>query len=168
MSDLEHRVRQLALRLGALEDEVAIQQVLARYGPAVDSGSGDEAAGLWTEDGEYDAQIGSWSGRADIAGMVAGSGHQGLIRRGAAHVMAGVPHVTVDGDRATATVYYELHRHQEDRFVVWRVTATRWELERRPGGWQVRRRVNRLLDGQDGARQLLRQAIAIEPGASTS
>ncbi len=30
-------------------------QLVARYGPAVDSGSGDAAAALWTEDGRFDA-----------------------------------------------------------------------------------------------------------------
>jgi SnoaL-like domain len=169
MADLEATVRALARRVAELEDQLAIQKVLAFYGPAVDSGSGEDAAGLWTEDGEYDAQIGSWTGRAAIAGMVFGRGHQGLIHGGAAHVMGGVPYVTVAGDRAVATAYWHLHRRVDDHFQVWRVTATRWELVRRADGWKVTRRVNRLLDGGDEARQLLRQGIT-EPadGSSTA
>ena len=124
------------------------------------------AAGLWSEDGTYDAQVGAWAGRAAIAGMVAGSGHQGLIHGGAAHVMGGAPYVTLHGDTATATVYYELHRRDGDRFAVWRVTATRWELERAGAGagWQVTSRVNRLLDGHEDARELLRQGVLDESG----
>ena len=164
VSDLELRLDALARRLAALDDEVAIHQVLARYGPAVDSGSADEAAGLWTEDGTYDAQIGAWSGRAAIAGMVAGPGHQGLIYGGAAHVMGGVPLVSVRGDTATATAYYELHRREGERYVLWRVTATRWELERDGSGWKVTSRVNRLLDGHDDARELLGRGLPGQPG----
>lgn len=166
VSDIEARVDSLRRRLDAIDDEMAIQQVLARYGPAVDSGSGAEAAGLWTEDGTYDAQVGAWAGRAAISGMVAGSGHQGLIHGGAAHVMGGAPYVTLHGDTATATVYYELHRREGDRFVVWRVTATRWELERAGAGagWQVTSRVNRLLDGHEDARELLRQGVLDQSG----
>ena len=164
VSDIEVRLHALAQRLDALDDEVAIEQVLARYGPAVDSGSGAVAAGLWSEDGTYDAQIGAWVGRDAIAGMVAGRGHQGLIRGGAAHVMGGVPYVTVHGDTATATAYYELHRRDGDRIVLWRVTATRWELKRVDGGWQVTSRVNRLVDGHEDARELLRRGVLDQPG----
>jgi SnoaL-like protein len=163
MPDIEGRIEALGRRVAALEDEVAIQQVLARYGPAVDSGSATEAAGLWTEDGSYDAQIGAWAGREAIAGMVLGPGHQGLIHGGAAHVTGGMPFVTVDGDRATATVYYELHRREGGRTMLWRVTATRWELERLAGGWKVRRRVNRLLDGHEDGRRLLGAALDTRP-----
>jgi hypothetical protein len=37
-----------------------------------------------------------------------------------------------------------------------RVSANRWELERADGAWRVRRRTNRLLDGDPAARELLR------------
>jgi hypothetical protein len=161
--DVEARLHALSRRLAELEDVVAIQQVLARYGPAVDSGCGAEAAALWTEGGTYDAQVGAWRGRAAIEGMVAGAGHQGLIHRGAAHAMGGMPYVTLHGNAATATAYYELHRRQGERAVVWRVTATRWELRREHGRWMVTRRVNRLLDGSDDARVLLGQALSDQP-----
>jgi hypothetical protein len=167
MADLEATVRALERRVADLEDQLAIHKVLAFYGPAVDSGSGEDAAALWTEDGEYDAQVGSWTGREAIAGMVFGASHQGLIQAGAAHVLGGVPYVTVTGDRAVATAYWHLHRRVDDHFEVWRVTATRWELVRRPDGWKVTRRVNRLLDGGDEARALLRQGIT-EPAAGSA
>lgn len=38
-----------------LEDHLEITQLVAQYGPAVDSGSADATAGLWTEDGSFDA-----------------------------------------------------------------------------------------------------------------
>jgi hypothetical protein len=156
-------VQRLEARLAAVEDELAIYHVLATYGPSVDSGSADDAAGLFTEDGFYDAGVGAWTGRDEIAGMVRGGGHQGLIMNGAAHVLGGVPHVVIDGDTAVATAYYHLHRRADDSFTVWRVTATRWELVRDDGTWRVARRVNRLLDGSSEARQLLADGIHREP-----
>jgi hypothetical protein len=39
---------------------------------------------------------------------------------------------------------------------VWRVAANRWELLRTPAGWRVTARTNRLLDGTEEARDLLR------------
>jgi hypothetical protein len=149
----------LARRLAAVEDELAIYRVLARYGPLADSGSAAEAAELWTADGEYDAGVGRWTGRDEIAGMLLADGHQSLIHSGAAHVMGGVPHVTVDGDHAVAIAYFHLHRRAGDEFRVWRVTASRWDLVRAGTGWKVTRRVNRLLDGNDEARQLLRDGV---------
>jgi len=157
--DLARTVDELARRVAALEDELAIYRVLARYGPLVDSGSGTEAAALWTADGEYDAGVGQWTGPEAIAGMVAGRGHQGLIHAGAAHVLGGVPHVVIDGDIAVAVAYFHLHRRSGDEFRVWRVTATRWDLVRDGTTWKVARRVNRLLDGSEEARQLLRDGV---------
>src|SRR5579871_1797668 len=168
MTDIDPTVRELARRVAELEDQLAIQRLLAFYGPAVDSGSGEDAAGLWTEDGVYDAQLGSWTGREAIAGMVYGENHQGLIHNGAAHVMGGVPYVTVDGDEAVATAYWHLHRRAGDHFEVWRVTATRWELVREAAGWRIVKRVNRLLDGGDEARDLLRRGITGKAAAPTS
>ena len=42
---------------------------------------------------------------------------------------------------------------------MWRVTATRWDLTRDGTTWKVTRRVNRLLDGSDDARELLREGV---------
>jgi len=157
--DLATTVDRLTRRLAAVEDELAIYRVLARYGPLADSGSALEAAALWTEDGDYDAALGHWTGRDAIAGMLNGEPHQSLIHAGAAHVMGGVPHVVVDGDTAVAIAYFHLHRRAGDEFRVWRVTATRWDLVRDGATWKVSRRVNRLLDGDDEARQLLRDGV---------
>jgi hypothetical protein len=43
-------------------------------------------------------------GRDDIAAMVHGDGHQGLIENGCGHVLS-VPHIVVDGDHATGRSY---------------------------------------------------------------
>jgi hypothetical protein len=160
VSDLEATVAALAARLQAVEDQLAITQLVVSYGPAVDSGSAAEVAGLFLEDGVYDSRPpGPMEGRVGISAMVGSEGHQTLIHNGCGHVMA-APVVTVDGDRAVATGYSRVYRRVGEGFEVWRLAANRWELERTPDGWQVRYRVNRLLDGSDEARDLLRRGVA--------
>jgi hypothetical protein len=159
MADLESTVRELQQRVQRLDDQAAIYQLIANYGPAADSGWSERAAGLWTEDGTYDAQVGSWQGHEAIAGMIAGATHQSYIHEGCAHVLT-MPYITVDGDTAVATCYGLLFRVDGVNFRIWRVTATRWELVRTPDGWRIQYRLNKLLDGDTQARELLRQGIA--------
>lgn len=133
-----------------MSDVEEITQVIAAYGPAVDSGDADAAAALFTEDGWYEVAGGRLQGREAIAGMVRGTAHQSLLQRGVAHVM-GLPRIDVDGQRAVAvnhtTVYLEGR--------VWRVAANRWELTHTAEGWRISGRTNRLLDGCPEARSLL-------------
>ena len=44
MSDLELRMEKLEQRVHELQDRVDLHEIMARYGPAVDSGSADAAA----------------------------------------------------------------------------------------------------------------------------
>jgi len=158
MGELEDRIGQLEARLGALEDQVALYQLVASYGPAVDSGSAEEAAAIWVEDGTYDTIPRPLEGRDDIAAMVRSDGHQSLIHNGCAHVMA-LPHLRLDGDRAVATGYSRVYLRDGDGFRVWRASSNRWEFVRTPEGWRATSRVNRALDGAEDARQILRDGV---------
>ena len=51
MTDIEARLAALEDRVRLLEDHNAIMRLLYAYGPAVDSGSAETVAQLWTEDG---------------------------------------------------------------------------------------------------------------------
>lgn len=146
----------LAARLQAVEDRLAIIQLLASYGPAVDSGDAEATAGIWTADGVYDSYPAPMHGHDDLVAMVGSDLHQGLINGGCAHLI-GMPQVEVHGDTAVATGYSMLCVRDEatDGFRVWRVSANRWELTRTPTGWRTTNRVNRLLDGSAQARALL-------------
>ncbi|KPI00426.1 hypothetical protein OK074_5859 [Actinobacteria bacterium OK074] len=157
IDDLRATVEVLAARVRALEDQVEIMQLTAQYGPAVDSGSGAAAAALWTEDGGFDAvpQL-RMRGRDDIAGMVHGGGHQSLIHGGCGHVLT-VPHIVVDGDRATGRSYALNIRWDAaaDRFWVARVSANTWRWVRTERGWRIAERVNANLDGTPEHREML-------------
>ena len=69
---LQRRLGELERRLAAAEDRLALLQLVASYGPAVDSGSAAETARLWTENGVYDTYPKVLEGRAAIEGMVTG------------------------------------------------------------------------------------------------
>ena len=150
----------LEKRLRALEDLAAVGQLVARYGPAADSGAGDAVAGLWTANGAYEAPPhGSWTGHDEIAGMINGPGHQTVVTGGAAHVLT-PPVITVDGDEARAW-NHALHLRwdpEQQRFWVFRVSANSWHLRREADGWRVERRVNRNLDGAPESRAILRDS----------
>ena len=153
---LERRVRDL-------EDRLALLQLVATYGPAVDSGSPEPTARLWTEDGVYDVFPKVLRGRGDIADMVTGELHQSLIARGAAHLQS-LPHIEITGDRAVVTTYSQLVLRDEatDSYRIWRTSANRWEFIRTDQGWRVTHRTNRPLDGGGEARELLRAAVEPE------
>jgi hypothetical protein len=155
--DLRATVEALAARVRALEDQVEIMQLVAQYGPAVDSGSAQAAAALWTQDGTFDAVPSmQMRGHDDIAAMVAGDGHQSLIRNGCGHVLT-VPHIVVDGDQATGRSYALNIRWDAGagRFWVARVSANTWRWVRTSRGWRVSERVNANLDGTPEHRQML-------------
>jgi hypothetical protein len=158
---MDDEVADLRQRLRLLEDEREIARLVCHYGPLVDSNSREEAAELWTEDGTYANDIGSWTGRAEIAGILAGQIHQDLIRGGAAHFLS-VPYIVVDGDRAVATNYGLVFRRAGEGFDIFRLISIRWECERTEEGWRVRYRLNQLLDGSALGRQILAASEDLE------
>ncbi len=152
---MEEWLAQLETRLRRLEDELAIQRLIGSYGPSVDSGRSQSAAALWTANGVYDlGDMGISAGAAAVAALLDGPTHQDLIGAGAGHVLS-QPQVRIDGDHAVAIGYSVVYRWNGSAFIVHRVAANRWELERVSSAWRVRRRVNRLLNGASEARALL-------------
>jgi 3-hydroxyisobutyrate dehydrogenase len=157
LDELRAAVKLLAQKVQTLEDEHEIRQIVAQYGPAVDSGSGEAAAALWTEDGIFDAiPQRRMRGREQIVGMVHGAGHQGLILNGCGHVLS-VPHIVIDGDTATGRSYALNIRWDasSDRFWVARVSANSWRWVRTPKGWRIQERLNANLDGTAEHRAML-------------
>ena len=157
VEELRATVERLAGQVRALEDQVEIMQLVAQYGPSVDSGRGEVTAALWTEDGSFDAvPVWEMRGRDDIISMVHGPGHQRLIHNGVGHVLT-VPHIVVDGDQATGRSYALNIRWDAaaDRFWVARVSANTWKWVRTPAGWRIAERVKAPLDGTPEHREML-------------
>lgn len=152
------RLDRLERRLRHLEDERAIARIVASYGPLVDAGEADRAAGLWTVDGTYD--VGDWfmNGRDEVAAMVRSDEHQGLIARGCCHFF-GPPVVTVDGDDAIAVCESTLLvRRDAGGYTVARAGVHLLRLRRESAGWRIVSRTARQLDGSAGSRALIRDA----------
>lgn len=161
MSDTEARLAALEARITSLEDQLAIYQLLATYGPSVDSRTGDVTASLWAENGSYDYGAAPLEGAATVGSLVNIEPHIHYVADGCAHVIS-VPHVSIDGDRAVAIGYSRVYLNQGDHWRVERAGANRWELVRTADGWRVQNRVNRLLNGQPEARALLSEGIKLK------
>jgi uncharacterized protein (TIGR02246 family) len=156
--DTRTRFAQLERRIEALEDERAIYELMASYGPAVDSNSRQEAARLWISDGVYDVDVGEWRGQDAIAAMLGGDYHQSCLADGCSHQVS-ISKVTVDGDAAVATGYMQLIVRSGETFELRRQTVQRWELVRTAEGWRISHRTGRLIDGGPDARGLLARAL---------
>ncbi len=155
------RLAALEERLRALEDEREITRLILSYGPLVDSGCAGEVAALWEPGGVYDVDEIMMTGRPEIEAMVRSANHQRWIAGGCAHVV-GPPHVTLDGDEATA-VGYTLMIVNRDGFTLRRATANHWRLRRTGEGWRAVNRTNRVLDGREQSPDLLASHF---PGAT--
>jgi hypothetical protein len=157
--DLDDRLRALEARVRLLEDQLAIYQVMAAYGPAADAGATNEAVELWTEDGIYDLHARVMVGHEEIARELEGEWHQGLIGRGSAHIVS-MPKVEITGDTAVATCHSRLYCCERDGYRVLSCSANRWELARGAQGWRVTRRVSRQLDGSAESHAVLTGGLA--------
>ncbi len=147
MSDLETRVGELEERLRAAEDQLAIHDLIVRYGLAVDLGDAQGVADVFMSDAEFDVGSGSsgpdarnvvFKGHEEIKNnLVLGDGHQSLLPN-SAHTIGPVI-IALDGDRAEATGYSRIYHREDkgqpgDHFMLFRIGFNRWELERQPDG----------------------------------
>lgn len=169
--DWASQVAQLQARLTHLEDLEAIRQLLASYGPAVDSNRLDDAAELWQPEGRYSvAGFGSHTGRAALHDLLAAPHHQQLVADGCAHLLS-APQIALKGDTAVAINHSCVLRWSGQHYQVERVAANRWVLQKSAVGWQVSERSNALLDGTQAAHALLRapelDGLAITPYLKT-
>ncbi len=154
------RLQALEARVRELEDRDALAQLVASYGPAVDSGDADAAASLWSDDGVFDVvPYFELVGREGIAGMVNDEGHQSLILNGCGHVLT-APKLSIDGDHARGWNYAFNIRWDADadRFWIARLSANEWEFRRDGDSWRVARRTNINLDGDGRPRALFRNS----------
>jgi hypothetical protein len=156
--DVQAKLRAMEARLKALEDQLAIYQLVTTYGPAVDSLNESLTQSLWTEDGVYDPGTSRFEGSRGLSDLIHSAPHQGYVKQGSAHVTT-LPHVEVNGDTAVATCYSQLYLHEGDQWRVARTSSNRWELVRTPQGWKIKLRTNRLLNGDDEARGLFRKTF---------
>jgi SnoaL-like domain len=156
--NIEDRVERLEARLRAAEDQLEIIRLLNTYGPAVDSGSAEAAAKLWTGDGVYDAGgVTRFTPEALIT-MYKDTGHQGLVHAGVSHLTA-TPRIEVNGDEAEAVAYSFVVLRRGEEWFIMRGAINHWQLVRTPDGWRIRERFNRVLDGSPESHEVMRRAL---------
>ena len=166
--------RSLEDRLRAIEDRLEIYNLIASPPPSADTGADYYTRSVYTEDGVFDrgAGLDGAVGHEAIGAFTLTPAHQEAIAGGIAHLSA-LPYIELDGDEAFVTSYLQiLHpdREAEPRelpnhgttngFRVHRVVANRWSLVRTPEGWRIKSRHMEPIDGSQGARDILSQALA--------
>ena len=143
-------------RIRAIEDRLEIYNLIASHPPSADTGADYYTRTVYVEDGEFDVGRGkAATGPDEIAAMTKTPAHQAAIAGGLAH-FAGLPCIELGGDRAVVTSYlqiltphptaepHEVPNHGVSKgYRIHRVAANRWELERTPAGWKIRRRTLR-------------------------
>lgn len=153
----------LETRLQAVEDQLAIQQLICGYGYAMDGCNEEAVASLFSENAVYAVgDIGNYVGSERIGAITRDANHLPLVAKGCAHVST-LPYVVLNGDRAAATCHTMVVLNEEPNgFTIFRISASRIELSRKPaGGWQIDHRQNHLLDGNRAGPDLLARLTAL-------
>jgi uncharacterized protein (TIGR02246 family) len=162
MTAIDTRIAALEARIARLEDELAIRNLMVRYGMAADTGDADRTAAVFTKDGVYDVDgRPAMEGRAQVREMVLGPHHQALVPS-CAHTVGPLA-VELDGNRAVAFGYSRTYTKAGDEIGMLRVAANRIELARSGGRWQIVRRTNRMI-GHEEASKLLQQGLTALDG----
>ncbi len=159
----------LERRLRAVEDRLAILDLIASHPPATDSASRDHAASFWSDEGIVDMGDGPKGYKAMMA-ILTSPGFKEAQGQGICHFTS-LPQITLDGDKAVATSYiqilaadskgeaFALSAHGTSKgYRVLRVSANRWDLVRTRKGWRIKSRAWRGMDNP-AARDLLRGTI---------
>lgn len=163
--DVNERLRQLEAKVAQLADHIAILRLVASYGPAVDSLDRDGVSALWAENGSYDFGGAPLVGREAVAKLIDLDTHRAYVGAGSAHTLS-LPRIDIDGDRAVAVNHSQIFVKDGNGWRADRTSANRWELVRTQDGWKVEQRTNRLLDGSQPPRDLLRRHRPNEVGAT--
>ena len=159
-------------RIRAIEDRLEIYNLIASHPPSADTGADYYTRAVYADDGELDlGRDKAATGKDTIAAITRTPAHQAAIAGGLAH-LAALPHIALDGDRATVSSYlqiltphptaepHEVPNHGVSKgFRIHRVASNRWELERTASGWKIRRRTVRTIDGSEPPREILRGAL---------
>jgi hypothetical protein len=167
-------------RLAAVEDRLDILNLLAGSALSSDVGSESYWSMLFAEDAVMDRSqdLPADRGREQIVKIVRGDGQRAAVRHGMAH-LAALPHITIDGDRASATGYLLVvvpdaqapqvklpGKGSSFPLSIYHLTVNRWQFVCTSTGWQVSDRLVRPV-GTDAAREIISCAIdsrrAVQP-----
>jgi len=149
-------------RLEKVEAELAIRNVITRYGMAADCGDVASALSCHTEDAIYivsnpkagrDGEAGDLElhGHQAISDMLGSDMHQSLLPH-SAHTVGPLT-VQVEGESANVTGYSRVYHEQK----LIRVAINHWTM-RKDKSWKIARRESRVI-GEEAAQDLLKRAL---------
>lgn len=154
----------LEARIEAVEAELAIRNIIARYGLAADCGDVDTALSCHTADAVYivsnpnagrdrseEADLELYGHRA-IADMLNSERHQSLIPN-CAHTVGPLV-IVVNSEAAKVIGYSRVYNMVKAKPHLMRLAFNRWDMRRENGKWKIARRESRVM-GEEAARDLL-------------
>lgn len=150
-------------RILRVEAELAIRNVIARYGLAADCGDVTTALACHTEDAVYvvsnpragrDGEAGDLElkGHQAIADMLSSVMHQSLLPD-CAHTVGPLV-VDVEGDNAKVLGYSCVYHNQ----ALMRLAVNNWTMRKEGGTWKITRRESRVM-GEAAAQTLLKEYL---------
>ena len=166
--------KDLAERLAAVEDRLAIYTLIASHPPSADTAAANYTREVYLADGVFDRgpNLEGAKGVDEIASFTLKPAHQEAIHLGLAH-FAGLPLIDLHGDHAIVTSYLQiLHLDHEGAsrelpnhgtsqgYRIHRVVVNRWELEKVHGQWMIQRRTILPVDGSPEPLHLLSQGLS--------
>ncbi len=89
----------------SVEDQLAIQQLYAKYNHAIDSGNGADWAATFAADGQFHSGSGSFTGSEQLAEFATGFGQRLKARHWTNNLV-----IDGDGAKATGSCYLALFR----------------------------------------------------------
>lgn len=157
-------------RVQTLEAELAIRNLMTRYGLAADCGEAEIAADCFAEDGlytvaapragrsgEHDDLV--LQGRAAIADMLRSDLHQSMLPF-TAHT-TGPSEFCIENDTATAIGYSRIYLQEEGGPRLMRLAVNRWRFVKTQHGWKIFERHSHLV-GDEATASMLRSALMID------
>lgn len=150
-------------RITHIESELAIRNVIARYGMAADCGDIETALACHTKDAVYivsNPNAGRGDEKADlelsghqaIADMLSSEMHQSLLPN-CAHTVGPLV-VEVLGDEAKALGYSRVYHEQK----LMRLAVNHWTMRKIGADWKIDRRESRVI-GEKAAQNLLKKGL---------
>jgi len=153
----------LEARITRIEAELAIRNVIARYGLAADCGDVAAALTCHTEDAIYvvsnpragrsgktgDLEL---KGHQAIADMLNSDMHQSLLPD-CAHTVGPLV-VEVENNTASVTGYSRVYHEQK----LMRIAVNHWTMQKKGSAWKIARRESRVM-GEDAAQTLLKENL---------
>jgi len=150
-------------RITRIEAELAIRNVIARYGLAADCGDVAAALSCHTKDAVYvvsnpragrEGEEGDLElkGRQAIADMLSSEMHQSLLPV-CAHTVGPLV-VEVEGNTATVLGYSRVYHIQK----LMRVAVNHWKMRKDKDAWKIASRESRVV-GEEAAQKLLKEGL---------